>query len=353
MKLTLEQLLAHLKSPLAPIYLIAGDEHLLVQEAADAVRLAAKQAGFNERIQLTTETHFDWTLLQQAGQNLSLFSAQQLIELRLTHQKITEAGKQILLDYSTQPPPEKLLLIITAKLDTEIQNSHWYKTIEKNGVIVQLWPLQLTQIPHWIKQRLQMLGLQADAEGIQLLVTRTEGNLLAAAQEIEKLGLLYPPGQLTVEQIADASADHARYDVFNLIDYILQGQRYSTVRILNSLKEEAVEPTLILWAIAREIRNLTLLAQAIANGQSLAQAFTQYRVWEKRKPWISRTLKCHSLATLQHCLQQAAQVDRLIKGASRGSVWDELASLALRLSGLKLHNSLLPLWEKAPKADEG
>jgi DNA polymerase-3 subunit delta len=331
MKLAYDQLFPHLERNLRPVYLMAGDEILLVQEAVSAVRAAAQAGGFTERMSFTVDAGFDWQVFKAESQSGSLFSDKQYLELRLSSAKLNEGGKKTLMDYLEHPQTSKMLLIITGKLDAGAQKSTWVKAVEKQGVLVPVWPLTPAQLAPFLTRRLQKAGFKADHQGVELLVARTQGNLLAAAQEIEKLSLLYPAGRLTLAQIDEASADNARFNVFDLADQILQGNAPAIVRILSGLREEGVEPTLILWALTRELRQLIPQAQARAAGKSLEQVLAQ--VWEKRKPWVRRILGRHSSVTLLQCLQAAARIDTIIKGAAVGALWDELTDLSLAIAG--------------------
>lgn len=337
MKIHHDQLSANLERSLAPVYLIAGEEILFLQEAENTIRMAGMKAGFSERVRFTIDAGFDWSLFQQASQSISLFSDKQCIELNLSAGKLSEVGKKILCDYLQNPRSNKLLIIRTGKLDTALQKTLWYKAIEKIGVVIPVWPLAAAQMPAFIQQRLQKVGLQTDAAGLQLLAMRTEGNLLATVQEIEKLSLLYPKGHLTVEQLQEASSNNARYNVFSLIDVVLQGKSEAIVRVLKGLQEEAVEPILILWALTREARQWAQWLQAMEKGKTLAQMLAGNFVMEKRKHLITRVLQQHSLMSIYHCLQRAAHIDKVIKGAAIGAVWDELNILALSLSGSDLY----------------
>lgn len=334
MKLHHDQLAIHLQRQLAAVYVIAGEEILFLQEAQNAVYAAAVKAGFSERIRFNVEAGFDWLQFQQASQNASLFSDKQYLELNISGGKISDAGKKILLDYLQRPPAGKILVIRTGKLDAATQKTTWYKAADKAGVVIPIWPLSAAQMPGWIQRRLQSAGFQADAAAVQLLAMRTEGNLLAAAQEIEKLGLLYPKGRLTLPQMEEASHNSARYHVFGLVDVILQSDPRAIIRVLAGLQQEAVEPTLVLWALAREARQWSQWLQALQNGQTLTQLMGGNYLLEKKQPLIARTLQRHSLTTLYRCVQQAAVIDTLIKGAAVGTVWDELRVLALALAGV-------------------
>lgn len=332
MKLTLNQLSTHLKQKLAPIYLVSGDEILLVQEAADAILKAAKGAGYHECIRFTVDAQFDWSLFREASISDSLFSDRQCIQLRLTSAKLSEAGKNILAAYLQKPSSDKCLLLIADKLDAAVQKTAWFKLLNNAGVFLPIWPLQPAQLPDWIKQRLHQVGLSADTASIHLIAELTEGNLLSTAQMIEKLSLLYQ-GRVTFKQIREMSADSARYNVFDLVDKMLQGEVDAILRVLRILQEEDVEPTLILWAITRELRELIQHMNALRQGQTLSQVLSGQRIWENRKPWIARTLRAHSEKSLYDALQSAARVDLLIKGMESGSVWMELTDLTLAVSG--------------------
>lgn len=338
MRLVYDQLFQHLQRNLSPVYLVAGDETLFIQEASDAIRSAAQKAEFSERLQFSVDSGFDWLLFKEMSMSGSLFSDKQCLELHLLSPKLSEDGKKILLDYLAHPLASKLLIILTPKLDGNAQKSAWVKAVEKVGVFVTVWPLQGTQLVPWIVRRLQKYGLQADPDGVEFLAACTQGNLLATAREIEKLALLYPAGRLTLEQIRESTVDGARYDVFDLVDVVLQGNANTILRVLDSLKEETAEPTLILWALNRALQQLLQLFKLTSKGQSLAQIFHQRSlfVFEKHKPWIGRTLKRHSLKSLQCVLDQVIRAEQVIKGAMVGSVWDELLDISLAMSGFKL-----------------
>lgn len=336
MQLRFNQIDNHLQKDLAPIYLISGEVPLLMQETCDTIRNAAIRRGFNEREILLVESGFNWDLLATASNTFSLFSSKQLLELRVNN-ALGKAGEAALQQYASQPPADKVLLIITGKIDTKIQQTKWFQAINKAGVTMQIWPIDIQQLPAWIKLRLAKVELSADATGIQLLAAHAEGNLLAAAQEIEKLKLIYGKKHLTTEEISTVISNSSRFDVFNLVDAALLGENNRTLNILNGLKNEGVEAILVLWALAREIRNLASMAQELTNGTTMEKVFQTYRVWEKRKSLTQRALKIHSLQKLQNLLQQAHEIDCMVKGLKTGNVWNELQNLSLALAGTPVH----------------
>lgn len=336
MRLRPEQLAAHAAKPLLPIYLVSGDEPLQLNEAVDALRGAARAQGYSEREVLQVEAGFDWGTLAAAGSNLSLFAERKIIELRLPSGKPGDAGAKALTAYAAEPSPDNLLLISCGKLEKQQQNSKWFKALEDAGAVVQVWPVEPRALPGWIRQRLQARGLQPTPEAAQLLAERVEGNMLAAAQEVEKLALLYGSGALDVEQVRTAVADSARYDVFELADAALGGDGARCARIVEGLRGEGEEPVLILWALVREVRALALIAAGQAAGTPLETLFQQQRVWDKRKPLYQAALKRHNLRRWRTLLRRAARLDRVCKGAEPGNPWDELLQFSLLMAGVRL-----------------
>lgn len=332
MKLYFNQLVTQLKKTLLPCYLISSDVPLLAQEACQQIQQTAKQQGYLERQYIQIEKSFDWANWFSEAHVLSLFNERKIIELHFQDNKPTEIGRKTLEQWAKKPVTDKILVIIIKKLDTALQQSKWVKAIDKTGAIINIYPLDHNQFLQWLSQRLQQVNLQTDSAGLQLLADRTEGNLLAANQAIEKLRLLYPPSKLTLKQIADVIADSARFNIFQLIDYALMGNIKRVIRIIHGLQQEGNEPTLLLWAITRELRNLAVMAFAIKQGQTLPEILQQHQIWEKRKPLVRGVLQRHSYQGLLMLLQQAAMIDRLIKGAMMGNTWEELEKIFLNLS---------------------
>lgn len=340
MKVRSEQLDSHLQSDLAPVYIVSGDEPLLVQEAADAIRSAARRQDYATRDLLHVERSFDWHSLLDSADTLSLFAERRIIELRMPAGKPGKEGGKTLTDYCQRPPEDTLLLIITGKLDAATQKSKWYSTLEKTGVAVSIWPMEANRLPAWLGQRMRDLGMQADAAALDLLAERVEGNLLAASQEIEKLHLLHGEGRIRVEDIADAVTDNARFDIYRLMDTALQGDAAKTARMLTGLQEEGIEAVLLLWVISREIRSLASMAADCAppgggrpDPAMIDQVMTQARVWQRRKALIKKALMRHGPRRWQALVCAAAHADRVLKGQAPGNVWDELLQLCLAVAG--------------------
>lgn len=333
MKLRLEQLPSHLTQQLAPLYLIYGDEPLLAQEAADAIRRGAGERGYSERECFTVEPGFAWSRLLESAASPSLFAPRRLLELRLGGAKVDETGGKTLQAYAQRPAADALLLISAGKLDAAAQKSAWFKALDSVGVIVRVWPVEAGQLPAWIAQRLQQGGLQPTQEAAALLAERVEGNLLAAAQEIARLQLLFGAGPLTGEQLLEVVGDNARYSVYDLADAALAGQAERTARILYGLRDEGIEPTLVAWALQREIRLLAMLAFALEQGQPLEAELARHGVWEKRRPLARRALQRLPANACRRLLARCARVDRQIKGVAAGDCWDGLLLLSLALAG--------------------
>ncbi len=336
MQIKPEQLNVQLKKGLVPLYFVSGDEPLLVQEACDAIRAAARQAGCSEREVHHVESSFDWQGFLQSGDAMSLFADRKLIELRLPTGKPGDKGSKALQAYAERPSEDNILLIISGKLEGSSRNTKWYKALDKAGAVVTIWPMDLRQLPGWAMRRMKEKSLQPSQEAVALLVERVEGNLLACAQEIEKLLLLHGEGAVDVDKVAASVADSSRFDIYKLVDGALQGDVARTSRIINGLKGEGVEPVLVLWALSREIRSMANMAFEATQGAGVEQVLAKHRVWDKRKALVRSGLKRHSLPQWQAMLKRCAEVDGMIKGGRPGNVWDELLQLSLWLGGLRL-----------------
>ena len=337
MQLKPEQLDGHLRKQLAPVYFISGDEPLRVMEAADAVRAAAREQGYSEREVLSVEAGFDWGRLDAAAGSMSLFAERRLVDLRLPGGKPGDAGGKALRAWAGQPPEDTLLLVTAGKLEPAARKSKWLQALDRAGVVVLVWPLDAQQFPAWVKRRMQQRGLEPTGDAVALLAGRVEGNLLACVQEIDKLYLLRGAGPVTGEDIAEAVADSARYDVFSLVDAALAGDGVRTVRMFQGLRGEGTPSAVVLWALAKEVRQLAAMARLVAAGQAVPKVLAQYRVWQNRKAVVGRALQrlARRDGDAARLLRRCALVDRVIKGQAAGNEWDELLQLLLQLAGLK------------------
>ncbi|MBL4832958.1 MAG: DNA polymerase III subunit delta [Pseudomonas sp.] len=340
MKLNAAQLARQLKESLAPVFVISGDEPLLAGEAADLIRAACRRNGSEERLVFHVDRTFDWAQLHETSHSLSLFAQKRLVELRIPGGKPGDDGAKAILAWLDTPPPDTTLLISLPKLDGSAQRTKWAKGLidHANSRFVQIWPVDAQQLPGWMRERLAAVGITPSADALDLLSTRVEGNLLAAEQEIQKLKLYCDGGHLDLETVQRVVADSARFDVFSLVDAMLQGQPAQALRILQGLRGEGVEAPVVLWALAREIRGLASMAHELDRQIPLERVFASQRppVWDKRKPVLSHALRRHSAAFWDRSLQAAQLIDEQIKGQQAGSAWDGLSTLALGVAGVQL-----------------
>ncbi|MFZ6710805.1 DNA polymerase III subunit delta [Undibacterium sp. TC9W] len=336
MQLRFDALDGHLAKTLAPLYVITSDEHLLALEAADKIRRAAKSQGFYEREILTVERSFKWGALLAANQSQSLFGDKKLIDLRIPTGKPGKDGGQALQDYVTNLSPDNLTLITLPKLDWATQKAAWVGSLQQAAVYIDIPLVERNQLPGWISMRLSLQQQSADRQSLDFIADRVEGNLLAAHQEIQKLALLHPAGKLSFEQIHDAVLNVARYDVFKLNEAMLAGDVARLVRMLNGLKGEGEALPLVLWAMAEEIRTLLKLKSGMAQGRPLSALLKEYRIWGPREKLMDPALRRVSLVNLRAALQEASQVDKMVKGlrakAFAGDPWDALLQLGLRVA---------------------
>lgn len=336
MKLSGDNLAASLARQLQTIYLVSGDEPLLVNEAADAIRATARQQGYAERELHVVERGFDWQSLLADSRSMSLFAQRKIVEIRMANAAPGEQGADAIVELADQPSPDTLVLIITGKLDGRTQSSRWVSAVEKRGVLVQVWPIDLPRLPAWIRERLGRHKLQADAAAASLLAERVEGNLLAAHQEIEKLALLLPAGAITAQTIVDAVADSARFDVLQLGEAAMRGQTARALRILEGLRGEDVEPTLVLWAVNKDLQWIARARNLMRRGHSAESAMNALYVWRPRQNAMAQALRRMTGPTLRNLILDAERIDRTIKGVVKGDPWLELERLVARLAGVKM-----------------
>lgn len=327
-----EQLAAHLEREIRPLYVLYGDDPLLVIEAADAIRAKARQQGYNEREVLTVLPHFDWNQLLAAGGNMSLFGDKKLIDLRIPGGKPGKEGSTALQTWCKHLSADNMLLITLPELDWREEKAVWFTTLVNAGVAIKLIAPALAELPGWIAGRLRRQQQSADLESLKFIAERVEGNLLAAHQEIQKLGLLYPSGQLSATQIREAVLNVARYDIDGLREALLAGDTGRLVRTLNGLMQEGEAPPLVLWAMTEEIRALTIIRNGLDAGKPMDLLLKDAKVWGARQNVVKKALQRLSTATLETALKQAGKIDLLAKGIGQGNVWEEFVRLALQLS---------------------
>ena len=329
------QLSAELKKGLKPIYFITGDEPLQLGELADVIRKAARLTGYDNREVITVDANFEWHQLAFIADAMSIFSDKKIIDLRLPTGTPGIEGGKALIAYCGRLQEDNLLLITAGKLASAALKTRWFEALDKQGIVIQVWPLDGQDLNNWLQQRLQQRGLSADADGLRLLASRVEGNLLAAAQEIEKLYVLYGAGNLSQQQILEVVADNSRYDVFKLIDSVLSDREDRIVKILSGLRGEGVVAPVVLWALVREARSLIKIKWALSGGQSRDLVYKNNQIWDKRKQMVSHALNRLSDKDLTGILVFGAKADRQIKGQESGDAWETLREICLMFAMVK------------------
>jgi len=325
------QLEAHLSKSLAGVYLIHGDEPLLALESADAIRAAARKTGCEEREVLTAERGFDWGELAQAGASQSLFGGRKLVELRIPSGKPGVQGAAAIQAYCERLGKENVTLVTVPRLRKDEQNSRWFLALAGAGMVVDVYPVERARLPEWIGARLARQGQRASPEALGFLAERVEGNLLAAHQEVQKLGLLLPNGELSAAQVNEAVANVARYDAYDCAAALLAGDAARYVRVLDGLRGEGESPVFILWALAEELRALLRIQQGLEAGRPIELLLRENRVWGERQALVRSAAKRYPRAALERALAHAARIDRATKGVGPGAPWDEFIGLGLEL----------------------
>jgi DNA polymerase-3 subunit delta len=317
--------------PLAPAWLVASSDPLLLLEAADALRQRARALGFAEREVFEADARFDWSELDASFGMLSLFSAQRLIEVRLPTGKPGKEGGALIEKFCAAPPPDVLLLVTAAEWSNR-HDAAWSRAIEKVGHGVVLWPPRPNELPAWIARRLKSRGVDASAEAAAMLAERIEGNLLAAAQEVDKLALLKGRGRLDAVEMAALVADSARYDVFRLTDTALAGDASHALRMLAGLRAEGEQVVPLLSWLANQVQLLAQFARVQEAGGNLAQAMTQARLWDSKQSLFKRALGRGSASHFERLVGDCARIDRISKGRAEGDAWIELERLVVGIA---------------------
>lgn len=337
MRLRVEQLSAALGKGLAVIYVIAGDEPLLIDEAAKLIRAAARKSGA-ERQSFQVETGFNWAQWTASFDSLSLFANQRLVELRMPSGKPGVEGGKTLENWCARPPSDTHLMVLLPRADKTMQAAKWFTALERAGTLILISPPQDDQLPAWIAGRLARHNLKTDSETLAFLASRVEGNLLAAHQEIEKLSLLVPPGSFDLGTARAAVVDLARYDVSDLPEAFLKGDALRYCRIIDALAAEGETPILALWMLSQELRTLYRLAAGVAAGEPLSVLMREHRVWDSKQALVGHALKRLRPGALAQALRQANRIDRASKGLLREDGWALLKQLGLSLLGKAVLN---------------
>ena len=327
MKLSTRQLEPHLRKGLAPLYTVHGPEALLALEAADRIRAAARKAGASEREVFFAEPGVDWNRLFTAGANLSLFASKRLVELRIPTGKPGTEGAKAINAWCTKLPDDATTLVLLPELDWQQQKSSWFGALESAGVMVEARAVSRDELPEWLAERLSRQGQKASLETLEWLADRVEGNLLAAKQEVEKLALLLPAGEVTLAAIRESVTDVARFERDTLLDAIHARDAARIARVVESLEAEGEPAPLLLWTLTEELR----LMMALAANQRPRRFLPP-----ERMSALQKTARLHDAASIHRELLRAHRIDRMIKGVEAGDPWREMVDLALGISGKPL-----------------
>jgi DNA polymerase III subunit delta len=355
MRLTLPQLPSHLSKDLRPIYVVGGEEPLLIEESLDAIRAAARKQGYSEREVFEVDASFDWQRLVESCASMSLFASRRIIELRMPRgimggrRKASDddaedgegeksgggSGQKILPELARRPAPDTVLIVICGKLDYRARNGGWYAALEQAGASLYVESIKPERLSEWLQGRLRKAGLSADADAVQLLAERTEGHLLAAAQDIEKLKLLFPEGRIGAEQIRSAVADSARFEAFDLADKILSGDADGAARALQRLRDEGEEIPKLLGALAYDLRCWATAAVFYEKSHNAFQACEQAHIWKGRQANFAKGLERSSSVQVLGWLRDCARIDATFKSGSYGQAWEDLLTCVVASSGAR------------------
>jgi DNA polymerase III subunit delta len=331
LKVPFRQLDSHLNRSLAKVYLVAGDEPLLVDEALEQVRAAAMRAGFSSRELHTADRSFKWVDLLAGADNLSLFATRKIVEIRLATPKPGDDGSETIAALCEREDPDTLVIVAVGEKLGQASRSTWVKAIEQHGAVVEIWPIERGELPRWIQQRATGLKLKLTPAAAQSLAERVEGNLLAADQEIKRLALTAAGREIDEAEVLEFVANNSRFDVFALADAVLAGETGRTFRILSGLRAEGVHPVQISWVLNRDISLLSRLEYAVRHGDNLEGALLRSGVWQRRQPLVKKALSKFKAPRLKALLAEAARVDAALKGVFPAEPWTTLTDLLVAL----------------------
>ncbi len=335
MQLAQSQLEKHLNLGLQPLYMLVGDEPLAQRESLDAIRAAARTQGFDERNSITVDRAFNWQQIQSYGQSISLFSSQRLLEINIPSGKPGVDGGKALQALASRAIPDTSVVIILPKLEREAKNSAWFTALEKQAVTIPIDEVNVAHLPKWIANRLALQAQHTSQHTLEFLAHQVEGNLLAANQEVQKLGLLYPQGELSDATVRDAVLNVSRYDAFQLGEAVLAGDTARTARILQGLQDEGENAVAVMSPLLWVLRPLVRIKQAELRGDNVMNAMTNARIYGDRQSLVKRALVRLSLRQLEAALQKLADIDKTAKGVMLGDAWLEISRLCFGLARVR------------------
>ena len=335
MRLDSSQLKQHLTQNLSPLYVLVGDEPLAQAECLDAIRSAARKAGADERTGFIVERYFNWQSITQFSQALSLFSSLRILEISIPSGKPGVDGGKALTELATNLIPDTTTIIILPSLEREARNSAWFGNLQQAAVLIELKEIAPTQLPQWLAARLKLQNQSADASSLAFIANQVEGNLLAAHQEIQKLGLLYPAGEISAESVRESVLNVSRYDAFQLGEAVLAGDAARTSRILQGLQDEGENAVAVMNPLMWVLRPLVRIKQAEARGENITNAMTNARIFGDRQNLVKRALTRLSIRHLEAALQKLCDIDRTAKGVMQGDAWLELSRLCFGLAKVR------------------
>ena len=334
-RLEQNQLKQQLNNKLLPLYVLVGDEPLAQSECLDTIRQAARKAGADERSSFIVERNFNWQQIQQFGQSLSLFSSQRILEIHIPSGKPGVDGGKALTELSAKPIPDTTTIIVLPSLEREAKNSAWFNALQSASTIIDLKEIAPNQLPQWLSTRLAAQNQNCDAASLEFIAHQVEGNLLAAYQEIQKLALLYPAGEISAESVRDAVLNVSRFDAFQLGEAVLAGDAARTTRILQGLQDEGENAVAVMNPLMWALRPLVRIKQAEARGENIVNAMTNARIYGDRQSLVKRALARLSLRQLEAALQKLCDIDRTAKGVMQGDAWLELSRLCFGLAKVR------------------
>lgn len=336
MKVYPNKLADELKKGGRRVFVVSGDELLLVQECCDLIRSTLSKTGYSERDLFHVDSKFDWGSVLYSGNSMSLFAEKKLIEIRMASAKPGDAGGKALTALVNELDADTALLIVLPRVDQGTQRTKWFKSIESAAAFVQVWPVEAHEMPRWLEGRFRQAGLKASREAILAMAQRVEGNLLAAVQEIARLKLIVSGDKVELDDVVEGVADSARYDVFKLIDSAFLGDVTRSIRMASGLRAEGVDVLFIVNMLARELRSLEVMKSDINSGQSPRDVLKRARVWDKRVPMVTKCLERHDVAGIRDMQVRLGRIDRMVKGILPGDPFREIQLLITTLAGAHL-----------------